>query len=246
MPTVLSRFDSDKALCIGIIGGMSPESTVTYYQHIVRRHRTEFGDHSYPRIVIASVSFQKYVDWQHKGDWDRITTELRREFQAVAAAGAGFAVLATNTMHKVLPFIESPIPVLNVLDAVVSYAKGAGIRSVGLTGTMFTMSDGFYSRGLESRGLSVIVPDAAEQERIHRIIYDELITGDVRDSSVESFRLIADALLSGGAEAVVLGCTELQMLVRGEGFKGRTIDSTLVHAEAAWEMSTNQAAGAIS
>ncbi|HMG33690.1 MAG TPA: amino acid racemase [Blastocatellia bacterium] len=225
----------DRALTIGIVGGMSPESTVTYYQHIVRRHHSAFGDHSYPRIVICSVSFQKYIDWQHRGDWDRIAVELEREFQSAAGAGAELAVLATNTMHKVLPAIRSPIPVLSIMEAVADFATNAGIKTVGLTGTRFTMSDRFYAEGLEARGLKVIVPDAEQQERIHRIIYDELIKGDVRDSSVEDFGAIGRALLSRGAEAIVLGCTELELLTRNRGLGIRTIDSTLVHAEAAWE-----------
>src|SRR5438552_9817793 len=149
-------------LTIGIIGGMSPESTATYYQHIVRRHQNEFHDHSYPRIVIVSVSFQKYVTWQHEGDWDQITGELTGEFQRVAAAGADFAILATNTMHKVLPAIRSPIPVLSILDAVTKYAEKGRIKSIGLTGTKFTMSDGFYAEGLERHGLTVLKPSPVQ------------------------------------------------------------------------------------
>lgn len=138
------------SLTLGIVGGMSPESTVTYYQHIIRRQQAEFGDHNYPRIVISSVSFQRYIDWQHEELWERIADELAGEFRALAAAGADFAVLATNTMHKVLPQIDSSIPVLSILDAVADHARANKIKSVGLTGTRFTMSDGFYAQGLES------------------------------------------------------------------------------------------------
>ncbi len=164
-------------LTIGIIGGMSPESTVIYYQNIIRKHQAEFGDHGYPRIVIGSVSFQQFIDWQHRGDWSRIAEELTNEFHAVAKAGVDFTILATNTMHKVLPQIDSPVPVLSILDAVAHYAKSNGIKSVGLTGTRFTMSDGFYTEGLESRGLSVFLPAESEQERIHNIIYDDVAAG---------------------------------------------------------------------
>src|SRR3712207_3970265 len=101
---------------IGIVGGMSPGSTVAYYPRIVRRHQAEIWDHSYPRICITSVSFQRYIEWQHQGEWDRIAEELLKEFRAVAKAGADFAILATNTMHKILPQIDSPIPVLSILD----------------------------------------------------------------------------------------------------------------------------------
>jgi aspartate racemase len=227
----------NQPLAIGIVGGMSPESTVTYYQQIVHKHQSEFQDHNYPRIVIASVSFQKYIAWQHIGAWDQIGIALEKEFCAVAAAGADFAVLATNTMHKILPNIKSPIPVLSILDAVGSYANEKGIKSIALTGTKFTMSDGFYARGLENNGLTVIIPTATQQEVIHRIIYEELIIGRVESSSVDAFAEIVQRLSDRGAGTVLLGCTELELLTREREFQVRIIDSTRVHAEAAWRVS---------
>ncbi len=227
----------DQPLTIGIVGGMSPESTVTYYQHIVRKHHTELRDHGCPRIVISSVSFQKYIDWQHAGEWDQIAAGLEDEFMAVANAGADLALLATNTMHKVLPAIRTPVPILSILDAISSHAKLSGIRSIGLTGTRFTMSDGFYARGLEDNGLNVILPTDTEQDLIHRIIYEELIEGRVESSSIDDFAKIARSLSARGAEAVLLGCTELELLTRGCELRTRTIDSTLIHATAAWRIS---------
>jgi aspartate racemase len=224
----------NQPLTIGIVGGMSPESTITYYQHIVRRHQQELHDHSYPRIVIASVSFQQYIDWQHSGAWDLIASSLEHEFEAVARAGADFALLATNTMHKVLP---APIPILSVLDAIGEHARLSGIRTVGLTGTKFTMSGGFYVQGLEVNGLSVIVPTDGEQDLIHRIIYDELIAGRVEASSISTFAQIADHLSERGADALVLGCTELELLVRQSSLSIPSLDSTYIHAEAAWRRS---------
>ena len=224
-------------LTIGIIGGMSPESTATYYQHIVRRHENEFHDHSYPRIVIVSVSFQKYITWQHEGNWNQITRELGIEFQKLAAAGADFAILATNTMHKVLPAIRSPIPVLSILDAVTKYAQRTGIKSIGLTGTQFTMSDGFYAEGLERHGLSVLMPTPVQQEIIHRIIYGELIFGKINPDSIERFYQIAQDLSGKGADSILLACTELELLTRGGAAGIRFTDSTRIHADAAWETS---------
>lgn len=226
-----------RSLAIGIVGGMSPESTLIYYRHIVRKHHEVFGDHSYPRIIIASVSFQQYITWQHNQNWGEIARGLEAEFRAVAAAGADFALLATNTMHKVLPSIESPVPVLNILDVISRYARERGVRSVGLTGTAFTMSDGFYARGLEERGLRVVLPNPPQQERIHHIIYDELIAGRVEPASVGEFAEIASDLSLRGAGAILLGCTELGLLARGGGLGVETIDSTLLHADAAWETS---------
>ncbi len=225
---------------VGIVGGMSPESTVTYYQQIVHRHTREFGNHAYPRILIASVSFQQYMDWQHEGAWDRIAAGLQKELEALARAGASYAVVATNTMHKALPAIKSPIPVLSILDAVSRYARKEGIKKLGLTGTKFTMSDGFYARGLEERGLGVVIPSAEEQETINSIIYDELIRGVVNPSSVERFAAIVGRLADRGAEAVLLGCTELELLTRERPLSVRVLDTTRIHAEAAWELAVGR------
>lgn len=230
----------ESPLTIGIVGGMSPESTVTYYQRIVRQHQAEFHDHNYPRMVIASVSFQRYVSWQHEGAWEQIARGLESEFRAVASAGADFALLATNTMHKVLPQIDSPVPVLNVLDAIGRRARSQGIKVVGLTGTRFTMSDGFYAEGLEKRGLSVVLPLEAEQKTIHKIIYDELVLGRVNPSSVSRFMEIAQGLLTRGAEATLLGCTELELLTREDPSRLSFIDSAKVHADTAWEIATGK------
>ena len=224
-------------LTIGIVGGMSPESTISYYQRIVRRHQSEFRNHGYPRVVIASVSFQKYIDWQHQENWNRIAAELENEFHAVSKAGADFAIPATNTMHKVLPQINSPIPILNILDAVARYSETRGIRSVGLTGTRFTMSDGFYDEGLEKRGLKVLLPNKSGQEMIHNIIYEELIFGKVNALSAREFDETAQDLLNRGADAILLGCTELALLMQEVRSQSEYIDSTQIHADAAWETS---------
>lgn len=224
----------NELLTIGIVGGMSPESTVIYYQEIVRRHQLEFHNHSYPRIIITSVSFQQYIEWQHNKAWGEIARGLENEFEKLAAAGADFAVLATNTMHKVLPSINSPIPILSILEVVGRYAKANGIRTLGLTGTKFTMSDGFYAQELKNYGIAVVLPSEPQQEKIHRIIYEELIAGEVKCSSTREFAEIAQDLARRGAQAILLGCTELVMLVGQNPLEVKTIDSTRLHAEAAW------------
>ena len=223
-------------LTIGIVGGTSPESTVSYYRHIIRKHEAEFHDHSYPRIVIASVSFQQYIDWQHHNEWDRVARGLEQEMNALAAAGADFALLAANTMHKVLPQMKRTIPVLSILDAVGAHAKELGVKRVGLTGTKFTMSGGFYVDGLEQRGLEVVLPESSEQDVIHRIIFEELILGTVLPQSVATFDGVMNGLSARGADAVILGCTELDMLTGGRDTSGKLIDSARVHADAAWSV----------
>jgi len=230
-----------KPKTIGIVGGMSPESTVLYYQTIVRRHFAERGDHFYPRIVVASVSFGRYIELQHAGDWAGVAEGLAGEFRAVAAAGADFALLAANTMHKVLGEARPPLPVLSIFDAVAREAKRLGRTRLGLTGTRFTMSDGFYARGLEARGLGVVVPEPAEQDEVHRIIYDELIAGRVLPASRARFTEIAQALVARGADAVLLGCTELEILMANATLPFPLLPSAALHAGLAWEIAVGAA-----
>jgi aspartate racemase len=224
--------------CIGIVGGMSPQSTSLYYQTIIARHVRERGDHAYPRIVISSVSFQQYITWQNAGDWKAIAAGLDLEFKAIAAAGATFGLLAVNTMHKVLPDLHSPIPVLSVIDAVAGSASRQGHARVGLTGTRTTMRDGFYTRALQAHGLGVVVPSEEEQDVLHRIIYEELIVGNFRPESRARFAQIAHHLAERGAEAILLGCTELELLVTDLDIP--LLRSTAIHAELAWEIAVGQ------
>jgi aspartate racemase len=240
----MEEADATKARCrvsaplaIGIVGGMSPESTVTYYQYIVRRHQEEFHNHAYPRIVVASVSFQQYMDWQHAGDWSSVAAALQGEFDALASAGAAFGLLATNTMHKAMPEVKSSIPILTIFRAVASEAASRKWKTLGLTGTKFTMSDGFYKTALEAMGLHVVLPDENDQEAINRTIYKELIEGKVLGKSVAEFRDIRRRLIDRGADAVLLGCTELQMLVPPDDRTTPILDSTQAHAEMAWRIS---------
>lgn len=221
---------------IGIVGGMSPESTVVYYQTIVRRHFAERGDHAYPRIILASVSFGRYIDMQHAGNWAGVAEGLAGEFRAIAAAGADFALLAANTMHKVLPSITSPIPILTVFDVVARAARARKVTTLGLTGTRFTMSDGFYARALTERGLRTVLPTPADQDELHRIIYEELIRGRLLPASRARVTSIAQDLASRGAEAVILGCTELELLMEGAETAVPSLPTAALHANLAWEI----------
>jgi aspartate racemase len=231
---------------IGIVGGMSPESTLIYYRSIVSKHLERFGDHSYPRLIIASVSFQKFIDWQHDGKWSEITEALEQEFQSVARAGADFTILATNTMHKVIEQIKSPVPVFNIMDAVKISLEAEGIQNVVLMGTRFTMSDGFYVDGLSARGFKVKVPSKVQQDEVHRIIYEELIRGVATEVSGRKLDSMAGDLLvqlegeKGGKCALLLACTELVLLTP---FLSKSItwrDTTEIHATLSWEIATGQ------
>lgn len=222
---------------IGILGGLTPESTVTYYLHIVHSYQRRFGDHGFPEIVVYSVSFQRFEDWMEAGEWDRIAEGLRDGIERLAAAGAGFAVMATNTMHLLYDRLvrESPIPLLSIIDATAGAIRARGLRTVGLLGTRFTMEKPFYAEGLARYGIASLVPDKEDREYIHRIIMDELSRGVTTEPSRLGYLSIIDKLASRGAEGVVLGCTEIPLLIRPEDTPVPLFDTAVLHAEAALE-----------
>jgi aspartate racemase len=220
---------------IGILGGMTPESTITYYQHIVRAYVQRHGTYAYPEIVIYSVSFQQFEDWMESGQWDAIGDALSRGLQHLAAAGAEFAVIATNTMHLLFERLEraSPIPLISIVDATGRAIERAGLRTIGLLGTRFTMEQPFYAEGLARRGIRTIVPERDERADIHRIIMHELSRGDLRDNSRARYLAIIANLAAQGAEGVVLGCTEIPLLVKPEHTPVPLFDTAVLHADEA-------------
>lgn len=220
---------------IGILGGMSPESTIHYYQLIVQLYIQQYGNHGYPELVIFSVSFEQYIKWQEAGDWDAIGKELAKGAQILENAGAEFIVVATNTMHKVVDVIQAAIsiPVLNLLDVVSESMLARGVTKAGLLGTRYTMEDGFYAAGLAKHGIEVVVPDSKDRDLVHRVIYDELIKGVILPSSKAKFQSIVTDLQNNGAQGVVLGCTEIPMLIGDGDVSIPVFDTTRLHAEAA-------------
>jgi aspartate racemase len=220
---------------IGILGGMSPESTIHYYQLMVQSFIQQFGSHGYPEIVIFSVSFKQYIHWQEAGDWEAIGKELAKGAQILENAGADFVVIATNTMHKVVDEIQEAvtIPVLNLLDVVAKSLLTKGISTTGLLGTRYTMEDGFYAAGLAKHGIEAVVPNSKDRDLVHGVIYDELIKGVILPSSKKDFLRIVDDLQRNGARGVVLGCTEIPMLLGDSDVSIPVFDTTKLHAEAA-------------
>jgi aspartate racemase len=220
---------------IGVLGGMSPESTIHYYQLIVQSFIQQYGNHGYPEIVIFSVSFEQYIQWQEAGDWKAIGDGLVRGAQILENAGADFIVIATNTMHKVVDVIQEAvnIPVLNLLDVVAESLLAKGITKTGLLGTRYTMEDGFYAAGLAKHGIEVVVPPSKDRDLVHGVIYDELIQGDILPSSKNEFQRIVEDLKQNGAQGVVLGCTEIPMLIGDGDVSIPVVDTTKLHAESA-------------
>jgi aspartate racemase len=220
---------------IGILGGMSPESTVMYYEYITRSYTERFGDYDYPEIIIYSVSFQTYVDWPRAERWDLVAEGLSEAARALTAAGADVILIATNTMHIVFDqvAVSIDVPMLSLLDAVGETINGRGMKRVGLLGTSFAMEKPFYREALADKGISVIVPDPGDRELVNDIIYGELVAGDIRDESRRIFVGIIHKLARRGAEGVILGCTEIPLLVSEEDAGMPLFDTTVIHAEAA-------------
>ncbi len=223
---------------IGLLGGMSWESTVPYYRSINRHVNRRLGALHSAEIVLYSVDFEPIEQLQHAGDWDRTAEILCRAARKVESAGADFLVICTNTMHKVYDQITGAIdiPVLHIADATAAAIEDVGLRTVGLLGTRFTMEQEFYRGRLTGRhGLEVLVPPEADREIVHRVIYDELCRGQVRDTSRAEYARILAELADRGADGVILGCTEISLLVGPDDAPVPVFDTTEIHATRAAE-----------
>ncbi len=221
---------------IGLIGGMSWESTVPYYRIVNETVRARLGGLHSARIVLYSVDFHEVERLQHAGDWDEAGRLLARAARALAAAGADFLVLCTNTMHKVAAAIEAavPVPLLHIADPTAVAVKATGCTKVGLLGTRFTMEEDFYKERLRrNHGLDVLVPDREDRELVHRVIYDELCLGKVLPDSRARYRRIMARLVERGAQAIILGCTEISLLVGDDDATVPLFDTTRIHAASA-------------
>lgn len=221
---------------IGLLGGMSWESTVPYYQAINRTVAQELGGLHSAKILLYSVDFAEVEALQHAGRWDEAGALLADAAARLEGAGADLLVICTNTMHKVAPGIEARvrIPLLHIADPTARAIRAAGHTKVGLLGTRFTMEQDFYKARLAAQhGLEVIVPAEASREAVHRIIYDELCLGVIREPSRQAYQRIAAELLEAGAQCVILGCTEIGLLLKEGDVPAPLFDTTALHARAA-------------
>jgi aspartate racemase len=224
---------------IGLLGGMSWESTVPYYRFINEAIKARLGGLHSARLVLYSVDFEEIARLQHAGDWDAAGHVLADAAQRLERAGAEALVICTNTMHKVAPAIAATvrIPVLHVVDAVAEEIRAAGFNKVGLLGTRFTMEQPFYAQYLARHGLTTLVPEQADRDLVHRVVYEELCLGKIVDASREAYRRIMAKLVTQGAEAIILGCTEISMLVGAQDASVPLFDTTAIHARKAAEWS---------
>ena len=223
---------------IGLIGGMSWESTVSYYRTINEAVKEHLGGLHSAKVILYSVDFHDIERLQQSGDWAVAGSLLAGVAQAVEKAGAEAVVLCTNTMHKVADAIEAAvsIPLLHIADATAEEIRAAGISTVGLLGTRFTMEQGFYKDRLQQCfGLRVLTPGEQDRQIVHRVIYEELCLGKVIDASRSEFRRIMAELVSQGSEAVILGCTEITLLVGPTDAAVPLFDTTSIHARKAAE-----------
>lgn len=223
---------------IGLIGGMSWESTATYYNLINQAVKERLGGLHSAECVLYSVDFAEVADLQRQGKWTKAAQLLAAAAQNVEKAGADLVLICTNTMHKVADQIQAGIrvPLLHIVDVTAEKIKQAGIRRVGLLGTRFTMEDDFYRGRLTGQfGLEVITPESEDRETVHRIIYEELCLGNIRTESKARLAGIMGRLGERGAEGIILGCTELGLLSSAKDSRVRLFDTTHLHALAAVE-----------
>ncbi len=227
---------------IGLLGGMSWESTVSYYQAINQGIRARLGGLHSAKIVLYSVDFQEIETLQHMGNWEETGEMLSKAAQGIEAGGADFLLICTNTMHKVAPSVEAAvrIPLLHIADATAETIRSSGYETVGLLGTNFTMEQAFYKDRLkEKHGITAIIPNSDDREIVHNVIYDELCLGHTEEGSRQEYLRIISQLQQQGAEAVILGCTEIALLVQQAHTSVPLLDTAQIHAEAAVTMALN-------
>jgi aspartate racemase len=220
---------------IGVLGGMSWESSLEWYRLANERVRAQLGGHHSARLLLDSLDFAEIEAMQARGDWAAAGDLLAARAAALEGAGAELLVLATNTMHLVADRLEAAvnIPFLHIADPAADAIRAAGLKTVGLLGTAFTMEQPFYADRLARHGIRTLVPDADDRATVHRVIYDELVHGIIRDESRQEYVAVIGRLVAQGAEGVILGCTEIELLVSADDAPVPVFPTTALHVDAA-------------
>jgi aspartate racemase len=224
---------------IGMIAGMSWESSLEYYRLVNEGVKAGLGGLHSAKCVLVSVDFAEIEVLQREGRWDEATQEMIDVARQVQAGGADFLLICTNTMHKMAEEVQASIdiPLLHIADAAAEAIKARGLRKVGLLGTRFTMEENFYrGRLAEKYGLEVLIPTDADRAIVHRVIYEELVLGTIVPASKVEYQRIIESLINQGAEGIILGCTEIGLLIKDEDSRVPLFDTTSIHAQAAVEM----------
>ena len=220
---------------IGLIGGMSWESTVTYYKIINETVKEKLGGLHSAKCILYSVDFQEIEECQANGNWEKSGEILGEAANNLEKAGADFIVICTNTMHKVINQIKEKIsiPILHIAEMTAEKILEKGLKNIALLGTKYTMEQDFYKSKLIEKGINVIIPDKNDIEIINKVIYDELCLGTINSNSKKKFLEIVDKLRSKGAEGIILGCTEIGLLIKNEDTDVPLFDTAVIHAEEA-------------
>lgn len=228
---------------IGLIGGMSWESSAEYYRMLNEGVRAARGPTASAPCLLWSFDFSEIERLQHAGDWATLSQRMIDAAQALEGAGAGALLICTNTMHKMAEAVQAAVsvPLLHIADPTAEAVRAAGIRRVGLLGTAFTMEEDFYRGRLERKyGLEVLTPGKADRKTVHRIIYEELVAGVIRPESRTAYRGVIARLIEDGAEGIILGCTEIMLLVGPEDSEVPLFDTTTLHARAAVRLALDE------
>jgi len=221
---------------IGLIGGMSWESTAEYYRIINEAVKEKLGRLHSAKIAMYSVDFEEVEQLQHQGKWDKATNLMIDAAKRVERSGADFVLICTNTMHKMADDVAAniSIPLLHIADATAEKITSLGLNEIGLLGTKFTMEQDFYKGRLKEKfGIRVVIPNESDREIVHNVIYKELCLGAIKDSSREQVKAIINRLSDNGAQGIILGCTELPLLIKQEDCPIPLFDTTVIHAKAA-------------
>ncbi len=223
---------------IGLLGGMSWESTTEYYRITNELVAKKLDKLHSAKCILYSFDFEEIVELQSREDWEQMGAQLSRAAQTLEKSGADMVLICTNTMHKVADEVAGSIniPLVNIVDVTAEEINSWGISEVGLLGTRFTMEDGFYTKRLEEMGISTLVPDDGEREVVHNIIFDELCKGIRTEESKQRLLEIISGLESRGAKGIILGCTELPLLITSDEIKSELFDTTILHATRAVEL----------
>ena len=225
-------------LTIGLIGGMSWESSIEYYRIINQSVQEELGGVHSGKIVMISLDFAEIEEFQNRGEWDQAARVLVDSARMLESAGADFILICTNTMHLMAEEVQAGIgiPLLHIADATADEVQKRGLKTVGILGTRFTMEKDFYRGRLENQhGLKVLIPNENQRTKVHRVIYDELVQGKILDESRSEYNTIIHALIEQGAEGIILACTEIGLLVREEDIEVPVFDTMEIHARLAVE-----------
>ncbi|HID42530.1 MAG TPA: aspartate/glutamate racemase family protein [Archaeoglobaceae archaeon] len=222
---------------IGLLGGMSWQSTVEYYRIVNELVSQKLGKLHSAKCLLYSFDFEEIAERQRRGEWYELAGMLSNAAKNLENSGANMILICTNTMHKVADTVSDAIdvPLINIIDVTAERIKKAGLKKVGLLGTKFTMEDGFYTNRLEENGLSPLIPEPKERDFIHSVIFNELCKGIIKEESKDRFLKIIQDLISRGAEGIILGCTEIPLLIGEEDVYVEIFDTTRIHAEYAVE-----------